>query len=54
MLAEYTVKRKSKGIGLENVKKRLQHLYFRKHDLTIINENDTYEISLTMQLKPIQ
>jgi len=38
------------GIGIENVKKRLQLLYFEKHDLSIEKANDYFKIRLTLQL----
>jgi len=41
----------SKGIGLENVKKRLQILYPNAHELLIDESNGTYAVVLRMQLK---
>ncbi len=41
----------SKGIGLENVKKRLQLLYPNAHQLDIRQTDHDYEVSLYMQLK---
>lgn len=41
----------SKGIGLQNVKKRLQLLYPNSHTLTINDEKSLYSVVLKMQLK---
>jgi sensor histidine kinase YesM len=38
------------GIGLENVKQRLQLLYKKKHELIIRENTNEYFIHLTMQL----
>jgi len=38
------------GIGLVNVKKRLELLYLYKHTLTIRNENNQYQVHLRMEL----
>jgi two-component system LytT family sensor kinase len=43
----------SQGIGLENVRKRLQLLYPRAHQLTILESEDQYEVGLSMQLTPL-
>ncbi|MRI02182.1 histidine kinase [Kriegella sp. EG-1] len=43
----------SKGIGLQNVKKRLQLLYPDAHNLRINESAKTYDISLKMQLKTV-
>lgn len=43
----------AKGIGLANVKKRLQLLYPNSHQLNINKNNNTYTVNLCMQLKPI-
>lgn len=40
----------SRGIGLENVRKRLQLLYPGAHQLTISETEDQYEVNLSMQL----
>lgn len=40
----------ARGIGLENVKKRLQLLYPDTHELTISDAHSTYEVHLTLQL----
>ncbi|UFH54930.1 sensor histidine kinase [Spirosoma sp. KNUC1025] len=42
------------GIGLQNVKKRLQLLYPDRHELRIAAEDETFMISLTLELLPIQ
>ena len=42
----------SKGIGLENVKKRLQLLYPDAHTLNINDSDGIYVVQLTLQLKP--
>ena len=41
---------KAGGIGLENVKKRLELIYPQKHHLKITNENNIFEIDLTLKL----
>ncbi|WP_460189968.1 sensor histidine kinase [Urechidicola sp. KH5] len=41
----------SKGIGLENVKKRLELIYPNSHELIISNENDLYCVDLKLQLQ---
>lgn len=38
------------GIGLENVRKRLQLLYPGKHTLTIDNHNSIFQVDLTLKL----
>lgn len=40
----------SYGIGLENVKKRLELLYPDAHQLTIKNEGNLYQVALSMKL----
>ncbi|TVZ16650.1 histidine kinase [Maribacter sp. MAR_2009_72] len=40
----------SSGIGLKNVKKRLELLYSNAHDLHIQNEQDVYYVHLKLQL----
>lgn len=41
----------SKGIGLENVRKRLDLLYHNRHELIITNENGRFKVLLTLQLE---
>lgn len=42
------------GIGLENVKKRLQLIYPDSHKLMISSENGYYKVSLTIDLNKVQ
>jgi hypothetical protein len=42
----------SKGIGLQNVQKRLALLYPNAHQLEITDANNTFQVRLTMHLKP--
>lgn len=42
---------KASGIGLKNVKKRLQLLYPKAHVLKIYDEKNMYEVALTLNLK---
>ncbi len=39
------------GIGLKNVKRRLQLLYPGKHRLDISNDNETYRVHLTLKIQ---
>ena len=39
------------GIGLDNVRKRLELIYPGAHHLTITNENNIFEVDLTLKLK---
>ena len=41
----------SHGLGLKNVKKRLDLLYADRHDLQIISEPETFTVCLKMALK---
>ncbi len=41
-----------KGIGIENVKKRLAYLYPEKHELKLNDEGDFFVVSLMLQLEP--
>src|SRR4029077_5486492 len=45
-----TIPGKKKGIGLSNVKRRLDLLYPGKHKLKINNENDMFLVSIEMQV----
>jgi len=38
------------GLGLKNIKERLEILYLRKHDLRIDETNDSFYVMLTIQL----
>ena len=38
------------GIGLNNVKRRLELLYPKKHELTINDKSDSYNVNLRLQL----
>jgi len=47
----------SKGIGLENIQKRLHLLYPEAHSLTLENENSSFKITLKLKinkLKPLE
>ncbi|TKC12079.1 hypothetical protein FA048_00215 [Pedobacter polaris] len=44
-------KEKTGGIGLVNVKKRLEILYPEKHKLEIQNDEKIYQVSLTLEMK---
>lgn len=39
------------GIGLNNVKRRLELLYPGRHELTICNENDVYKVDLKLKIE---
>ena len=41
---------KSNGIGLENLKKRLEHIYPNRHQLEIENQAPVYKVLLTIKL----
>lgn len=43
----------AKGIGLQNVEKRLELLYPGAHELLIREEKNVYHITLTLQLTPL-
>jgi len=49
-LVEVSIQGKKKGIGLENVKRRLELLYPGKHKMLVNNEKSMYLVSLEMQL----
>lgn len=44
-------KKKSGGIGLINVKKRLDILYPKKHKLEVENDGEVYQVNLTLVMK---
>ncbi len=46
-------KRKSGGIGLINVRRRLELLYPKKHELNIISDPDVYSVRLSVNIHPI-
>ncbi len=46
--------KKTNGIGLENLKKRLQLLYPEAHNLTIENTNSIFKTKLTIALKKLK
>lgn len=46
-----TNKDSSSGIGLENIKSRLELLYANEHQLKITKQNNLFHIHLTLQLK---
>ena len=39
------------GIGIQNVQKRLELLYFGKHELVITNEEDVFIVNLKIELE---
>ncbi|WP_184550565.1 sensor histidine kinase [Mucilaginibacter sp. FT3.2] len=41
------------GIGLQNVKKRLQYYFKNKHQLQITAKQKVFEVNLTLQLNPV-
>ncbi|MGJ5641448.1 sensor histidine kinase [Formosa sp. S-31] len=41
------------GIGLENIKKRLNMLYKDRHSLSIINENQYFKVKLILNTTPV-
>ncbi|MCD8739300.1 histidine kinase [Mucilaginibacter roseus] len=47
----YEVAATGKGIGLDNVRKRLSLIYGKRHQLEIKQENNIYEVELTLCLK---
>ncbi len=50
----YKARQSASGIGLENVKKRLQLLYPNQHRLSITDDGERFEVNLSMQLKPLE
>lgn len=51
-LADTNTEKLTNGIGLQNVKKRLQLLYPDAHSLTITDAENSYLVRLKMKLKP--
>lgn len=51
-LSGYASKTGAGGIGLQNIKKRLELLYAGKYNLTINEEGEMYVVKLQMQLNP--
>ncbi|MFV8343505.1 sensor histidine kinase [Flavobacterium sp. XS2P39] len=49
-----TASREHSGIGMKNVKERLQLLYPNQHQLAISNEKHFFKVRLEIQLKPVQ
>lgn len=43
--------KENKGIGLENVRKRLNYLYADEHHLSITTENECFEVLLHLKIK---
>ncbi|WP_247236664.1 sensor histidine kinase [Telluribacter sp. SYSU D00476] len=48
---EYQASISPGGIGLENVRKRLELVYPNKHELKVISENGMYMVSLVLELE---
>ncbi|HUQ65944.1 MAG TPA: hypothetical protein VM101_07305, partial [Flavitalea sp.] len=48
--SDYTEQQQKTGIGLANVKKRLELLYKDKHELQIINEPEVFIVNLRLEL----
>jgi hypothetical protein len=48
-----TLKKNSFGIGIENVRKRLDLLYLNKHSFTITDIEEVFVVDLTLQLERI-
>jgi LytS/YehU family sensor histidine kinase len=46
-----TVPFRQDGVGIENIKKRLQYLYPGQHELKLADEGDFFVVSLLLQLK---
>ncbi|MCK0133830.1 sensor histidine kinase [Arenibacter sp. S6351L] len=51
IIGSFKAKTKSSGVGLENVKNRLNYLYPHSHVLLINDDGKNYEVNLTLNLK---
>ncbi len=51
IIGTFKAKSGSSGVGLENVKNRLNYLYPHSHVLLINDDGKTYEVNLTLNLK---
>jgi LytS/YehU family sensor histidine kinase len=47
---DLTHTKEDKGIGLQNLKRRLELVYPKKHTLTFIVKEDVYNAKLTLQV----
>jgi hypothetical protein len=48
--AQVKIENKTKGVGLANITKRLQLLFGEKHNLTIIDNENTFEVQLNFSI----
>jgi LytS/YehU family sensor histidine kinase len=46
----FTPNTKKKGIGMQNLKHQLQHIYPNAHSLSFDNKNGTFDLKLTIEL----
>jgi LytS/YehU family sensor histidine kinase len=51
IIGTFKAKSESSGVGLENVKNRLNYLYPHSHVLLIADDGKTYEVNLTLNIK---
>lgn len=51
IIGTFKAKSESSGVGLENVKNRLNYLYPHSHVLLIADDGKTYEVNLTLNFK---
>ncbi|MCK0146196.1 sensor histidine kinase [Arenibacter sp. F26102] len=51
IIGSFKAETNSSGVGLENVKNRLNYLYPNSHELLIVDDGKTYEVNLTLKLK---
>lgn len=49
---EHKISREGGGFGLKNIKSRLDILYPKQHDLTIVSEDGLYKVDLYIKIKP--